>query len=150
MRSSSESSLSRSSGSSQLKSASFNETAGLPTCCSATDMGVLLFVIPGRRKAESPESITTKQAIFERASQIEGVRVMDSGLTPSACPGKTLPLQPHRVRAKLGPADGAAGLCGSLNARQRRIPVGRDDAIARVVGGFVGDQPDRGRAHDLR
>src|SRR5256885_2579115 len=39
MRSSSVSSLSRSSGSSQLKSLSFNETAGLPTCCSATDMG---------------------------------------------------------------------------------------------------------------
>src|SRR5438270_8020252 len=111
MRSSCESSLSRSSGSSQLKSASFNEMAGLPTCCSATDMGALLgSVMPG----------------------------LDPGIASRGWPGQAghdakLPPQPNRIGPELRPADRAAGLLGGLVAGKLAVPVRRDDAVAGLV-----------------
>src|ERR1041385_2163595 len=49
----------------------------------------ILAVIPGRRAAASPESITTKRAVFKQLRNIESVVFMDSGLAPPARPGMT-------------------------------------------------------------
>jgi hypothetical protein len=52
-------------------------------------MSNLPAVIPGRREAASPESIATAVEIVLVQGDTACFVIMDSGLTPSACPGMT-------------------------------------------------------------
>src|SRR5208282_5294199 len=61
-----------------------NHALGMPARCGDCKASV----IPGRRKAASPESITPAVDLAFNASSDKPV-VMDSGLAPSARPGMT-------------------------------------------------------------